>query len=300
MAYWNDYYTPATVEEAVAILQKYDGKACMVGGGTDLLLEIQQGHRPKVEALIDPTRIVGLDQIVEEDGYIVIGAGVTHTRIVNDPRIRRQATCLAESCGVIGGPQVRNVATLGGNVANAAPAADAAVALVALGALATLVFSDGQSSETSVEQLYAGYNRSTIDSSKQILFSFRVRACGDGEGSAFVRFAPRKALSLPILNAAASVKMNGYYIDELRLVVAPAGPAPTRLYDTEEKLRGAALSDQIWAQIEPAASAEVEVRDSLVRCSARYRKQLVGVMTVRALRIAVERALAGKDLINHD
>jgi hypothetical protein len=109
MAYWNDYYTPTTVEEAVAILQKYDGKACMVGGGTDLLLEIQQGHRPKVEALIDPTRIVGLDQIVEEDGYIVIGAGVTHTRIVNDPRIRRQATCLAESCGVIGGPQVRKV-----------------------------------------------------------------------------------------------------------------------------------------------------------------------------------------------
>jgi CO/xanthine dehydrogenase FAD-binding subunit len=288
-------YTVATdIRQALKLLQQAGGKARVVAGATDLFLEGLPDN------LIDISRLPEMALIEEKEGFLEIGAALTHARTAASELLRLKATALAEASAAVGSPQVRNVATLGGNVANAAPAADAAVALVALGALATLVFSDGQSSETSVEQLYAGYNRSTIDSSKQILFSFRVRACGDGEGSAFVRFAPRKALSLPILNAAASVKMNGYYIDELRLVVAPAGPAPTRLYDTEEKLRGAALSDQIWAQIETAASAEVEVRDSLVRCSARYRKQLVGVMTVRALRIAVERALAGKDLINHD
>ncbi len=287
------YIVATNIRQALKLLQQAGGEARVVAGATDLFLEGQP------DKLIDISRLPEMALIEEKEGFLEIGAALTHARTAASELLRLKATALAEASAAVGSPQVRNVATLGGNVANAAPAADAAVALVALGALATIVFSDGQSSETSVEQLYAGYNRSTIDSSKQILVSFRVRACGNGEGSAFVRFAPRQALSLPILNAAASVKMNGHYIDDLRLVVAPAGPAPTRLYDTEEKLRGAALSDQIWAQIETEASSEVEVRDSLVRCSARYRKQLVGVMTVRALRIAVERALAGKDLINH-
>lgn len=287
-------YTVATnMRQALKLLQQAGGESRVVAGATDLFLEGLPAN------LIDISRLPEMALIEEKEGFLEIGAALTHARTAASELLRLKATALVEASAAVGSPQVRNVATLGGNVANAAPAADAAVALVALGALATLAFSDGQRIEKPVEQLYAGYNRSTIDSSKQILVSFGLRACGNGEGSSFVRFAPRKALSLPILNAAARVKMKGHSIDDLRLVVAPAGPAPTRLHDTEEKVRGAVLSDQIWAQIETAASAEVEVRDSLLRCSGRYRKQLVGVMTVRALRIAVERALARKDHINH-
>ena len=99
MTYWKHYHTPATIEEAINLLTKYDGQAQVVGGGTDLILEMQQGHRPPVEALIDATKITGLNQIVEEDGYLVIGAGVSHTQIVANERIVRHGTCLVESCG---------------------------------------------------------------------------------------------------------------------------------------------------------------------------------------------------------
>ena len=104
----------------------------MIGGGTDLLLEIQQGQSPVEEAMVDTSRIAGLDQITHEDGHIVIGCGVTHTQIVYAEPIINHGTCLVESCGVIGGPQVRNVATLAGNVAHALPAGDGSIGLLAL------------------------------------------------------------------------------------------------------------------------------------------------------------------------
>jgi carbon-monoxide dehydrogenase medium subunit len=114
---WENYYTPETVAEAVELLQRYDGQARVVGGGTDLLVEIRRGlHRP-IDALVDVSLIAGLNTIDEDGEYIVIGCGVTHSEIVRDARIVQYGSCLSESCGVIGGPQVRNVGTLAGNVA---------------------------------------------------------------------------------------------------------------------------------------------------------------------------------------
>ena len=143
MAYWKQYHTPATIEEAINLLAQYDGQAQVVGGGTDLILDMQQGHHPPVEALIDATKIAGLNLIIEESGYLVIGAGVTHTQIVADERLVRHGTCLVESCGVIGGPQVRNVGTLAGNVAHALPAGDGTISLLALGGELQIASPDG-------------------------------------------------------------------------------------------------------------------------------------------------------------
>jgi hypothetical protein len=132
-AAWNNYYVPGTIGEALEILQRYDGRARVVGGGTDLLVEARRGLRRPFEAIVDASRIGGLGSIVEDGEYIVIGCGVTHTTIVNDERIIRSGTCLSESCGVIGGPQVRNTGTLAGNVAHALPAGDGTIGLLALG-----------------------------------------------------------------------------------------------------------------------------------------------------------------------
>ena len=130
---WENYYAPDTVAAALEILQRYDGRARVIGGGTDLLVEARRGLRRPLEAIVDATRIEGLDAISQEGDYIVIGCGVTHTTIVNDRRILRYGQCLAESCGVIGGPQVRNTGTLAGNVAHALPAGDGTIGLLALG-----------------------------------------------------------------------------------------------------------------------------------------------------------------------
>ena len=142
---------PHTIEEAVQWLNHYEGRAQVIGGGTDLLLEIQQGLRPAVEAMVDPSRITGLDHITMDDEHITIGCAVTHTQIVNNEDIIRHGTCLIEACGVIGGPQVRNVATLAGNVAHALPAGDGTIGLLALGAFfAALAANVSPSSMTSM------------------------------------------------------------------------------------------------------------------------------------------------------
>ena len=116
------------------MLERYDGAARVVGGGTDLLLEIQQGNQAPVEALVDTSRIEGLAAIDLLDEHVVIGGAVTHAQIATNTMLARRGTCLVESCGVIGGPQVRNVATIGGNVAHALPAADGAIGLLTLDA----------------------------------------------------------------------------------------------------------------------------------------------------------------------
>ena len=130
---WQDYHLPTSLGEALELLASYHGEARIVGGGTDLILEIQQGHRPPVKALVDVTRITGANEIQREGEYIIIGCGVTHSQIVESALIQQYGTALAEGCGVIGGPQVRNVATLAGNVAHALPAGDGTISLLALG-----------------------------------------------------------------------------------------------------------------------------------------------------------------------
>src|SRR5215813_9369722 len=107
MKLWNHYHIPKTVDEALSLLARYDGQAQLLAGGTDLLLDIQQGNHPPVAAMIDITKIPELIAIQPDGDSITIGAGVTHTGIVADQAIRSRATCLAESCGVVGGPQVR-------------------------------------------------------------------------------------------------------------------------------------------------------------------------------------------------
>ena len=129
---WQAYHTPTTVAEALSLLHEHQKKARIIAGGTDLILDMEGAHTAPIEVLVDVTKITGIDRIAQEDGWIVLGAGITHTQIEGSPLLRSHAACLTESCGVIGGPQVRNVATLGGNVAHALPAADGTIGLLAL------------------------------------------------------------------------------------------------------------------------------------------------------------------------
>ncbi|MGE5263555.1 MAG: FAD binding domain-containing protein, partial [Acidobacteriota bacterium] len=138
--FWNEYHLPASLEDALELLARYDGRARIVAGGTDLLLDLPDayysGKRPHFDALVDVTRIAGADTIREEDGWIVIGCGVTHTQIIASPIIQKRAAALASASAVVGGPQVRNVATLVGNIAHALPAADGLIACLVLDAQA--------------------------------------------------------------------------------------------------------------------------------------------------------------------
>lgn len=190
MTFWKHYHLPEHVEEALAYLEHSEGPARVVAGGTDLLLELQQGRKPLLDTLVDVTRIAEMTQIVEDAGDIIIGAAVTHTQIVKSPLLARQATCLVESCGVIGGPQVRNVGTLGGNVAHALPAGDGTLSLLALDAEAEVATTGATGVVRRwqpVLSLFAGPGKSTVDRTREIIVRFRFRSPQPNAATAFKR-----------------------------------------------------------------------------------------------------------------
>ncbi len=283
------YSIAENLERALKILHKKGGRARVIAGGTDLFLK-----KPLPE-LVDISTVPEILGIYRDEDMLAIGAGVTHSEAAASDIIQFEAEALAEACRLVGSPQVRNMGTLGGNVVNAAPAADAAVALVALGAKAVLVNLEGFSREAAVENLYAGYNRSLVDGTSEILLRFLMAPAGEGRGSAFLRFAPREALSLPLVNSAACVRLRDNIIQEVRVVIAPVKPAPTRLIETEKLLLGKTPGPGTWHKVEFTAASETEVRGSLLRCSGEYRRHLVGILARRVLKKAVERALKNQN-----
>ncbi len=282
------YHVVNSLEQALAALKDGGKKSRIIAGGTDLFLE------KLPDDLLDISSLAEALTIEERYGDLLIGAAVTHARAAVSPLLYEKAAALTEACAQVGSPQVRNIGTLGGNVVNAAPAADAAVALAALGAKAVLFDCKGNSRTVGLEELYAGFNCSAIDSCRELLLRFVIRDGGPGSGSAFARLAVRKALALPLANAAAWLKVENNCLREVRLVVAPVKPAPTRLLKTESMLAGKPLTADSWRGAARAAMEEVEVRGSLLRCSADYRRHLIGVLVGRVLELAAGRALSGK------
>jgi carbon-monoxide dehydrogenase medium subunit len=265
----------------------------VVGGGTDLILEMQQGHRPPVEALIDATRIDGLNRIVEEDGYLVIGAGVSHTQIVADERIIRHGTCLVESCGVIGGPQVRNVGTLAGNVAHALPAGDGTISLLALGGELQVATAAGID-WLPMAQTFVGPGQSTIDPTLALLTRLRFRPTGPNEASAFRRVMRPQGVALPMIGMAARLKVEDELITAARVTIGPAGPTPFLTEKTMAYLTGRPPLPDVFAQAAELALEEVKLRTSRHRATAEYRSEMIRTQLPKTLAKAAERAKSGQ------
>jgi carbon-monoxide dehydrogenase medium subunit len=295
MTYWDHYYLPASVDEALARLAESAGGARVVAGGTDLLLELQQGRKPRQAALVDVTRIPEMTTIAADDGKLTVGAAVTHTAIVASAVLAQQATCLVESCGVIGGPQVRNVATLGGNVAHALPAGDGTLSLVALDAEAEIATPAGREWRP-VRSLFRGPGQSTLDLTRELIVRFRMAAAQSerGEASAFKRIMRPQGVALPILGLAAWVRLEGGYVREARLALGPAGPVPLRAEQAEARLVGRAFDEDVLGEVVEALWTEAKLRTSPHRATAEYRREMVAVLAGRALRLAVQRAVTGE------
>jgi len=295
MTLWQEYHLPTTVNEALALMQRYDGQALFVAGGTDLMLDLEYGNHPPVAALVDVTKIDGLNDIQEEGDWIRIGAAVTHAQIESDPRVRRYGTALAESSSVVGGPQVRNVATIGGNVAHALPAADGTIGLLTLDAQVQVCTRDGD--EVACEwrpllSIFAGPGRNNL-ALNQMLAGFRFRKTGPREASAFDRIMRPQGVALPILGVAAKVTLSADFasIDEAAIAIGPAGPIPFRATEAEAALTRAAQFDEAAVEAAiAAAQAQARLRTSKHRATKEYRHEMIAVLLRRVLNRAVERA----------
>jgi CO/xanthine dehydrogenase FAD-binding subunit len=284
---WKQYYTPQSIDAALRLMQQYDD-AQIVAGGTDLILDLQQGNHEPAEVLVDVTRIEGLDEIHEDEGWLNIGAAVSHAQIERSQLVLKHGAALAESCSVVGGPQVRNVATIGGNVAHALPAADGTIGLLALDAQAKVCTLEED--RLTVEwrpllSLFAGPGRNTL-ARNQMIGAFRFPLGAPHQASAFDRIMRPQGVALPILGVAAKLALDDAgAIEVAAIAVGPAGPIPFRASQAEEVLCDSAVldDDTIDAAIE-AAQRQANLRTSKYRASKEYRQEMVAVLLRRVLR----------------
>jgi carbon-monoxide dehydrogenase medium subunit len=255
---------------------------------------MQQGHKPPVDALIDFTSIPGLNRIEQADDQIIVGAAATHTQIVASVLLVQQATCLVESCGVIGGPQVRNVATLGGNVAHALPAADGTTSLVALDAEVELASPEGIRWYPILD-MFSGPGRPSFDPTRSLITRFRFPLTTDS-GTAFSRIMRPQGVALPILACAVWVQMaagDPDIIGDTRISLGPVQPVPARAVAAENTLRGRQLKEALDDCV-AAARQSLQPRSSKHRATSTYRVEMIETFLRRTLPLAVERAISGE------
>ena len=270
------------------MLAKREGRARLVAGGTDLIIQLTEGRRA-ADCLVDITRIPELDRITLEDGMIVLGANVTHRQAAESSLIRERATVLAEACQAVGSLQIRNAGTLGGNVVNAMPAADGSTALLALEAEAEIADGTGRM-WVPLRDLFVGPGVSRVDSAREMLTAFRFRALSERQGSALERIARRRALALPILICAVVVTLSeaGEDFESARIALGPVAPVPFRASHAEESLRGAPISLETMARAGEIAMQESHPRSSLLRAAKEYREEVIKVLVRRGLERAVQ------------
>ena len=285
---WQEYLYPVTVAEAVQMLADYGGRARVIAGGTDLVLQLRSGER-QAFCLVDVSRIEELRGITETDEIITIGAATTHAEVAASPLIRKRAEVLAQAAAEVGSPQIRNRGTLGGNVLNAQPAADTALALLALDAQAEIV-GQGEAYWLSVSEMYAGPGVSRVDSSTKLVRAFRFRGLGEQAGSSYRRLGKCKSIALPVLCAAAVVRLDGAKFVSAAISLGPVAPRPWRPAAAEAWLVGQPADDENIAQAAKLAQQDAKPRSSLLRCSSDYRREMVAVLVRDTLSSAVAAA----------
>jgi len=272
MANWKHYYIPQSIHSALEVLQFAPGTSRLIAGGTDLLLELQQGHHPPVDNLVDLNQIPELQRLEIHNEKLIIGAAVPLKKIATSGLVFQQATALYDACGLVGGPQVRNTGTLGGNVSHALPAADGMIALMALQPVIMIASPSGVK-EVLVQEVFKGPGQSTL-SPVEIISEFHLSLRKTGQASAFSRIMRPQGVALPILNLAIWLERDEEKIRDCRIAVGPAGPVPILCSTAAEVMKGREPTVEVLKETGIAILEQVHYRSSPRRASAEYRKHL--------------------------
>lgn len=289
MKLWNFYHNATSIEDALETLARTEGLACVVAGGTDLLLDMQQGRHAPAECMVDVSSVPEMQALEIRQGRLFIGAAVPISRIVRSALVREHAAAVMEACDLIGGPQVRNTATLGGNVAHALPAADGTISLLAMDARALVAAQSGMR-EVPMEDLFLGPGQSSLKANQELLVGFYLPLLESGQASAFQRVMRPQGVALPILNAAAWLWREDEVIRDIHLAFGPSGPTPRRPQRTEAVLRGQQPEAGVLEAALQALLEEATFRTSKMRATAEYRRHLAGGLLNAVVEKAWERA----------
>jgi carbon-monoxide dehydrogenase medium subunit len=289
MNLWQQYLRPTSVSEAVSALTSAPGPALPLAGGTDILLDLQQGRHSPVHTIVDLTEIPEMKLLEIRDERLFIGGGVPLSRIARDPLVATHAQALVEACDLVGGPQVRNVATLGGNVAHALPAADGTIGLMCLDAEAEIAGSSGVR-RSAMPELFLGPGKSALGSG-EIIVGFYVNQTKQGQASCFKRIMRPQGVALPIINNSIWLEREGNTIKQIRIAVGPGGAVPFRTRKAEAFFAGKPYTDETFKAALDALVEEVKFRTSKMRATSEYRYHLVKGLWKDTLDTAWERAI---------
>ena len=281
-----EYLAPRSWIEALAMTSDRP-EADPLAGGTDILVQMKEKER-SIKTLLSLKRIPEAHRLRFDDGMLTLGAAVTVGRISIDERIQQNFTALAMGAGLIGSIQIRNMATVGGNICNASPSADTAPPLLVFRAQAVIANAQAERI-VPLESFFAGPGRTALQPA-DLLTAIVVPQLPDHSGSFYIRHTPRAWMDIAVVGIAAAITLApDDTILDAQLALGAVAPIPMRAKQAEALLRAQFPTDYLLREVGRVAAQEAQPIDDL-RASAEYRRHLVSVLTQRALRGAVANA----------
>ena len=313
-----DYLRPSSIEEAIKFLQQYSDRAMLIAGGTDVMVGIKQ-KKIAPEVLISLKGIKGLDYIEPYHEGVRIGALATHRQIGESSLIRERFSALADGVDHLGSLQIRNVATIGGNISNGLPSADTACPLLVFDTQLRITGPHGERA-LPLREFYIGPGK-TVLRQDEILIEFIIPPLPANSESAYWKHARRQAMEITMLGIAMmlvvevtnasilkeafaknatleelfdSLDLSEIYCHEARISLGVAAPIPIRAKSAEETLKGKKLNTQKLLEAGLMASKEAHPRDTM-RGAAWYRRKMIEVLPKRLALRCLERILFSKE-----
>jgi carbon-monoxide dehydrogenase medium subunit len=299
-------------------LNQHGKKAKLIAGGTDVIVMIKQ-KTITPDVLISLQGIPGLDQI-KYNGSLSLGPMVTHRAIEKSEVIRKYFSALTDAADCLGSVQIRNVATLGGNICTAAPSADTATPLLVLRTQVTIK-NPKEERTLPIEQFFKGPGESVLKTG-EIVKELLIPKLLPNTGSAYYKLQRRLALDLPILGVSVLLSLDKNKVacsdllctaspistifhqmeedaimcKDVRIALGVAAPTPMRALKAEALLRGKRLSDELLEEVANTASQEAQPRDS-IRGEAWYRKDMIRVLVKRMAMKSIERVVRPEETV---
>lgn len=282
-------YQATSVEDAIKHLVA-DPDSLIIAGGSDILIKVHEGKLAGCSLV----SIYGLDELrgvtLEEDGRIKIGPLTSFSHITNDPIIQKYIPVLGDAVDQVGGPQVRNIGTIGGNISNGVTSADSASTLFALNAELEITGPEG-SKIIPIKDYYLGPGWVDLKNGEILTAIYVNKENYEDFYGCYIKYAMRDAMDIATLGCSVSCKLNNEktHIEEVRLAYGVAGPVPMRCPEAEKAVKGMVISEALFESFAKTALTEVRPRDSW-RASKILRLQLAEELSKRALKEAIRKA----------
>lgn len=283
-----EYLSPKTMEEAFALLTRYGPKTKVIAGGTDLIPQMRWGEI-KPEVVLGLGRIPNLQEIQFDDkGGLKLGALCKIGAIESSPIIRENYPLLAQAASVLASTEIRNRATVGGNLCTAAPSADMPPSLLVLGARAVIA-SENEERVIPLEDFFLGPKKTVLDNN-ELLVRLEMPPIKPNSAGEYIKLGRRNAMEIAMIGVAALITLRpgDNTCEEARLALATAAPTPIRSKEAERGLTGKKLDKKAIESAAETASREASPRTSW-RSTEEYRRDMIRVLTRRAIQGSIDK-----------